>query len=412
MKKVAIIGSGERSLNAFGGPIVQNFGESLQLVAICDKNIKRADTYLSKAKAAKHYSEVRLFSDADKMLSEMNPDIVIVATIDSTHHEYIIKAMQSGCHVISEKPLTTDIAKCSEIFQTKLTTGKDVTVTFNCRFMPYMVKIKELLMSGIIGKVLNVNYEYLLDKQHGSSYFRRWHRNMCNSGGMLVHKSTHHFDLVNWWLDDEPETVSAQGKLIYYGPNRPYSDKRCSTCPHTDKCEYYWDITTSGFYKDMYYDHEKVDNYIRDNCVFAPDIDIYDTMAVNVGYKSGALLSYTLSMYHPYEGFKLTFTGTEGRLEAMQYFDGITEEEETIRIYKGKGQVDILKMDKANGAHAGGDDRMRSMLFSQKSQPDPLHQMSSLYDGAKAMLIGACANQSIIQRKNISVAAELSKLIK
>src|SRR5687767_15253676 len=62
-----------------------------------------------------------------------------------------------------------------------------------------------------------VTVEYLLNTSHGADYFRRWHAQKENSGGLLVHKATHHFDLINWWLDAVPETVFAQGALAYYG---------------------------------------------------------------------------------------------------------------------------------------------------------------------------------------------------
>ena len=57
----------------------------------------------------------------------------------------------------------------------------------------------------------------MLDTSHGADYFRRWHREKDKSGGLLVHKSTHHFDLVNWWLASSPKTVFAMGGLRFYG---------------------------------------------------------------------------------------------------------------------------------------------------------------------------------------------------
>lgn len=72
-------------------------------------------------------------------------------------------------------------------------------------------------MNGAIGDVHSVHFEWLLNTEHGADYFRRWHRDKRNSGGLLVHKSTHHFDLVNFWLGSRPQTVYAQGSLMFYG---------------------------------------------------------------------------------------------------------------------------------------------------------------------------------------------------
>lgn len=147
----------------------------------------------------------------DRMIAETKPDIVIVTTIDRVHHRYIIRAMELGCDVISEKPMTVDEDKCQDILDAIDRTGRKLRVTFNYRYAPHNTKIRELIMDGTLGEVLSVNFEWLLNTQHGADYFRRWHRDKRNSGGLLVHKSTHHFDLMNFWLGSKPETVYAMG---------------------------------------------------------------------------------------------------------------------------------------------------------------------------------------------------------
>ena len=70
-------------------------------------------------------------------------------------------------------------------------------------------------MNDVIGEVKAVHFEWMLSTYHGADYFRRWHRDKRNSGGLLVHKSTHHFDLVNFWLNDKPKTVFAFGDFSH-----------------------------------------------------------------------------------------------------------------------------------------------------------------------------------------------------
>src|SRR5690606_23821425 len=96
-------------------------------------------------------------------------------------------------------------------------TGRAVTVTFNYRYSPRNSALKEVIASGRIGEVTSVHFEWVLDTAHGADYFRRWHRDKDVSGGLLVHKSSHHFDLVNWWLADAPTRVYASGGLRFYG---------------------------------------------------------------------------------------------------------------------------------------------------------------------------------------------------
>ena len=99
-----------------------------------------------------------------------------------------------------------------------------------------------MLREGIIGEILNIDLEWILDTVHGADYFRRWHRYMKNSGGLLVHKATHHFDLINWWMEDEPVKVSAFGNRRFYGLTRIKRGERCLTCQYKGDCEFYWDI--------------------------------------------------------------------------------------------------------------------------------------------------------------------------
>ena len=168
-----------------------------------------------------------------------------------------------------------------------------------------------LIKEDIIGDIKAVHFDWYLNTSHGADYFRRWHRMRENSGSLLVHKSTHHFDLVNWYLEEDPISVNAFGTLRFYGPTRKERSERCITCPHKETCEYYVDISKSK----LYYANEDVDGYFRDRCVFADEINIEDSVSVNVQYSGSAVMSYSLTAHSPYEGLNLVLNGTEGRIE-------------------------------------------------------------------------------------------------
>jgi hypothetical protein len=119
--------------------------------------------------------------------------------------------MNAGCDVITEKPMTTDAPQCLQILETCRRTGRRCRVAFNYRYSPPRAQVKDLLMRGEIGDVLSVDFHWLLNTHHGADYFRRWHSQKKISGGLFVHKSTHHFDLVNWWLGAVPVSVAATG---------------------------------------------------------------------------------------------------------------------------------------------------------------------------------------------------------
>ena len=393
MKKYALVGASSRCFAMFAKPLVEEYSDIAKVVGVFDTNRGRSEYY------NKHLG-IPIFDDFDAMMKETKPDNVIVTTVDGFHHEYIIRALDYGCDAISEKPLTTDAVKCNAILEAQKRTGKKVTVTFNARYGPYSAKVKELLMSGAIGDILSVNKEYFLDTSHGADYFRRWHGKLENSGGLLVHKSTHHFDKINWWVNDEPDTIYANGSLDFYGPKRENRGERCSTCKFAHSCEFYADFHKREFHKEFYFDNEKYDGYHRDGCVFSDKIDIYDNMSLAVKYKKGILLTYSLTAFNPIEGWKAVIYGTKGRLEAQEHGSGIPALDpynravNTIKVYDMKNELAVHHVPTRQGGHGGSDELLQSHLFRGVTH-DPLGQAASLRDGVNSLMIGVCANMSI-----------------
>ena len=145
---------------------------------------------------------------------------------------------------------------------------------------------------------------------HGADYFRRWHSNKAISGGLMVHKATHHFDLVNWWLGAQPEARAGdrQARVLHARRWRKRMGltghhERCRTCPEKDECSFYLDLAADPGLKALYLDNEQHDGYFRDRCVWRPEIDIEDTMNVIVRYDTGATLSYSLNAFNAWEGY-------------------------------------------------------------------------------------------------------------
>jgi len=409
MKKYVIMGASNRAYGMFARGLYAGFKDCARVTAVCDPNQTRCRYFRSSIDP-----DLNIYRDFDQMLDAEKPDAVIVVTVDATHHEYIIRALDKGYDVITEKPMATDVEKCRAIFEAEKRSGRKVTVTFNLRFNPYFAKIKEILMQNSIGKILSVNMEYLLGRPHGSDYMRRWHAEMKNSSGMLVHKSTHHFDCVNWLIDDEPVSVSAMGSLSFYGPTRKERGVCCQDCAHKKTCEFYFDVTGDEFHNEMYAKAKHEDGYARDGCVFSDRIDIYDNMSASVRYAKGALLTYSLNLYNPYEGIKLTITGDKGRIEAYEFMTGLQsmeskEKTRTVDVIFDTGSKVAYQFSDSGGAHGGGDVRLLEMLFRGGVQ-DKLSQCASSFDGAKSILMGICANESIRIGKRVEIKPILDRI--
>lgn len=401
MKKYVLVGCGSRGTEAFAVPIVKEYEDCAILAGVCDLNPKRAalvSSYTGK--------NIPVYESFDKMLTETKPDAVIITTKDCAHDDYILRALEAGCQVISEKPLTTTFEKAMNIYRKQQETNGKVTVTFNLRFQPFFKRIKELLVADTIGEILSVHFEWLLNTRHGSDYFRRWHRERKNSGSLLVHKSTHHFDLINWFLEEDPIAVNAFGTRRFYGPTRERRSERCLTCPYKEECEFFMDIQQKGL-KEMYLDCEDADGYYRDRCVFSEEIDIEDSISVNVRYSSGAVMSYSLTAHSPYEGLRLVLNGTKGRMEIQRILESSIDYQESakdlVEIYNRKGEKITVHMPKGTTeGHGGADEKLRNSLF-RGNQKDPLGQMADLRAGLMSIGIGMAANISMAENRQVSL---------
>ncbi len=420
-KRYAVVGLGDRS-RLYTHALLTIFREQGLLVGYCDSNQTRMSV------TNRHYAEtvgtdpVAMYTANafDRMIKEQKIDTVIVTSIDGTHHHYIIKAMELGCDVITEKPMTIDEPKCQAILDTQKQTGRSLTVTFNYRYSPHNTQIKSILRSGAIGKVLSVHFEWLLDTWHGADYFRRWHREKENSGGLMVHKAAHHFDLVNWWLETEPESVFGFGATAFYGEENARKRgmtqfyERSHGNPPAQNDPFAIQLEASQDYRELYLEAEHEDGYFRDRSVFSKHIGIEDDMALVLRYRGGAIMTYHLHAYAPWEGYRIAFNGDKGRLEveiveSVYRIDSRGEgplpdglETQPLENYPASRILlrplwslpRSISVEEGSGGHSGGDERMLADIFLPRTMPDPWQRAANHIHGALAILPGIAANQS------------------
>lgn len=428
IKRYAVVGTGGRYA-MYVRAILRDYNNRAGIAGLCDVNAHRlqvANEYIGKLGG----EPVPTFGadGFDRMVAETAPDYVIVTSIDRTHDRYIIRAMELGCDVVSEKPMTIDAVKCQAILDAVRSTGRELRVTFNYRYAPRNSQVKALLKEGIVGKIKSVHFEWLLDTRHGADYFRRWHRDKRNSGGLLVHKATHHFDLVNWWLESYPKTVFAMGDLVFYGRanaeargvTRFYS--RGTGDPNAEGDPFALNLESDKLLKRLYYDAEYADGYQRDQSVFSDGISIEDDMAVMVRYHNDVTMTYHLTAYSPWEGYRVAFNGDAGRLEfevhENSYISGsgddvnVADNRDVVPIHEparilvrphwGRPyEVEAGSFDEAG--HGGGDPRLLQDLFVP-GEADPLGRAANHIDGARSILTGIAANRSIETRQPIDIS--------
>lgn len=399
-RRVALVGTGIRGSQMWGRDLVKPYADYVEMVGLCDINPKRMA-------AARQIigvdAPMYLARDFDRMIQETRPELVIVTTTDCFHADYIVRAMELGCDVLSEKPVATEAEQCQAILDAEARTGKRLLVGFNARHGRSAEEIKKVIRSGALGRIVSAEYQEYLDVDHGASYFRRWHGRARYSGTLLVHKASHHFDQMNWWLDADPVEVHAFGRVAVYGRNGEFRGRQCRGCEFRDRCDFYWDITKEPLMMQLYANAEDADGYIRDGCVFDNSIDTYDSMTVEVKYDSGVLLSYSLVAFSPYEGQRIAFNGEKGRLD-VKLVDGteftLSENFKGSRTWVPGASDEPAPLD---AGHGGSDGKLKNLLFVADT-PDPLGKKAGSHAGIMSSLIGIAARTSIETGEPVRIA--------
>jgi predicted dehydrogenase len=416
----------------FLDPVAAQFAAHAEIVGLCDLSLVRARVHQQRLQSRFGCTSVPVFrhTDFDRMLADTRPDTVVVCTIDRAHDAYILAALQAGCDVITEKPMTISAEKCTAILRAAETTGRSIRVAFNYRWGAGASKVREILAGGAIGAVRQVTLEYLLNTSHGADYFRRWHANKADSGGLLVHKSTHHFDLVNWWIDAIPDEVFAYGALAFYGRANALrrGDGALADYPRYLGHEGKGDPFAYDYARSMIQDPpmeralylgaaEEETGYIRDRNVFRDDITIEDAMTVLVRYRTGVLLNYSLNAFSPYEGFRVAFAGDRGRLEYEELHGAhlVGESREvnehlhaggaTLRVLPHFHEPFTVAIPQLSGTHGGADARLQEQLFSPNPPADPLGRAAGHEQGAASILVGVAANRSMATGQAVRLAS-------
>ncbi len=427
-KRVALVGTGIRGISFFGKYLQDEYADVVEFVGLCDINPGRL-------KYAKEHIGVdcALYTNFDEMLEKEEIDILMVTTVDSTHDEFIVKGLNKNINVVTEKPMTTDEEKCQHIIDAQRNSKAKLIMAFNYRYGKLFTKLKEIIEARDIGELVSIDLNWYLNTFHGASYFRRWHGITAKSGTLLLHKSAHHFDLLNWFIGSDPIEVMAYGDLEKYGKNNTFRGENCRSCSFKDECKFYWDITKNDSYMKLYVENEAYDGYIRDNCVWREEIDVFDKHSVQIKYANNVIVNYSLTTYSPFEGFRFGFNGKEGRLETQEgipwrdseaidqskvhekEMDQSSHTEAELQYHEIVYQRNFEKPNRieypyVRSGHWGGDKLMFDEIFRGEVIDPKFHHAADVRDGSLAVLIGIAARKSIHEKRLVKIA-ELTELM-
>jgi predicted dehydrogenase len=428
--RYVVVGTGHR-VRMYLDAITGDHRDRAELVGLLEPNPGRLAVHLDRlATSGLDVDQIATGGpdDLEQVITRTAADRVIITSPDFTHAGLIVRSLEAGVDVVVEKPITIDPESTRAIAAAVQRTGRQVVVTHNYRYSPRNSGLKELIKDGSIGRPLSVTFEWVLDTAHGADYFRRWHRDKTNSGGLLIHKASHHFDLINWLLADEPVQVYARGGVRFYGaenaaerglPARP--ERGTHDGPHSP-----WelDLREDPWLAALYLGPEAHDGYRRDQDVFGPGVTTEDNLAVIVDYRSGVTLSYALNAHSPWEGYRIYVNGTQGRaeLEVIERAAVLTDADgrlvvdpsahpvsavrtggERLTLQRHWEAAQDVKIADGEGGHGGGDALLLADVFVGPGD-DWLERPSDWVDGVRSIAVGMAGNASLRSGLPVRVA--------
>ena len=364
--KVVLLGAGNRGTTYVSEG--KKYCPEMEVVAVADSNPVRCE-YI---KENFGLSDDRCYNSAEELLLEPRmADVAIIATQDKEHYDIALKAIDKGYHLLLEKPVAPTPEECIAIEDAANAKGVMVLVCHVLRFTPFFMTIKKIIDSGRIGKVKNViHVEAVGDLHYSHSYIRGdWH-NAAESSPMILAKSCHDIDIIQWLVGEKCKKVQSFGSLTYFcKDNKPEgAPEFCyQGCPHEDNCQYsavklYRGRKVAWFLSQATKIHnptdEDIEKLIRETnygrCVYQCDNDVVDQQVVNMSFESGANASFTMSAFNK-GGRKIRIMGTKGELEGVMGDEYITVYDSVSRIFDKVSVTDNVSDESIAGGHGGGD---------------------------------------------------------
>lgn len=387
--KAVLIGAGGRGADTYANYILEHQSD-IRLVAVCDPNIERQ----TRVKKQHKLEQEQCFNSWEELLDQPQlGDVAMICTQDNLHFEPAVKLMEQGYHLLLEKPMSNQLEECIKIVEAAKRYNKKVVVCHVLRYTPFFKQIKTLLHRGSVGKIMNVEHsENVAFWHYAMSYVRgAWAREE-DSSPMILAKSCHDLDILNWLIEDECEKVASFGEISYFKKeNAPKgAPKRCRDgCPQERTCPWFAPKFFMGNPKFL---HQYTDTTEKDlietkleklhqspygRCVYHCDNNVVDHQSTILKYKNGVTVTFTMTAFTHDCGRSIRIMGTQGELIGdmvkneiivKDYLSGITE---CYTIKSEEGDI-----------HFGGDSRlMDDFVYCMK------HDTIELTTSAKVSLM-------------------------
>ena len=412
---VMIIGAGDRG--RCYAQYAEKFPQSMKVVGVADLN-----PYRREQMAKKHNIPAEnQFGDFKDALSKAKfADAVVIATPDNLHYEPCMKALALGYDVLLEKPVAPSEKECRDIMKQAHKYNRIVAVCHVLRYAPYFVALKQVVDSGAIGDLVNIQHFEPIRYYHmAHSYVRGNWPNSKTTTPIILAKSCHDLDIIRWIIGKPCESIAAEGSLYLFKKEMmpKGATERCidnidgTDCPHEKECPY----SAKYIYmekkrhlgpfdlprKDPALIREKLKTMNYGRCVYRCNNDQCDHYVAIMKFEGDITASFSMDAFTPYGGRRTRIMGTKGFIEGdmttFTFYDFRTghksvwdQKVSEIAEYKGSG-------------HGGGDHLLvRDFVRAVSAQDEKL--LSSTIDvSIESHVMGFMAEKSRKSNKKVKI---------
>lgn len=389
--RIGIIGAGGRGIQAFG-VMLSKRADSL-VAALCDPNPHRM-TEAGKTLGC----GMNCYAGVEAMLDKERLDAVVVASPDYCHGQNVVAALRHGVNVLVDKPLATTVKECLDIINAAREAGKLVMMGFNLRHDPTIARLKEIVDSGTLGRLILIESREFYNG--GRTYMARWNRKYECSGGLWVHKGSHDFDVFNWLLGfPRPVKVSAVAGVNVFRPeNIPFDVKpdipvgpTCLACAYKTICPDVAIVDRPEWTGAA----QAHDRYAKDLCMYTSDKNTHDNGIAIVEYENGARAGHLECFVCSFDDRRYTVVGDRGIAEASLA-------KRTILIYPRWRQETILhQLSESGGGHGGADPSLIDAFV--RVLKGEIQNTSTIRHGLWSTAIGQASELSVRENRMVFV---------
>jgi len=367
--KVVLVGAGDRGETYVRA--MAKFPERFDVIAVAEP----VESKRNSIRNMFNIPEEMCFNDWTELFKLGKiADVVIIATLDRDHFEPTMKAISLKYDILLEKPISPFPDECIKLSKAAQENGVKVLVCHVLRYTPFFKKLKEIIDSGEIGYVMSIDHEECVGNIHQTHSFVRgnW-GNSERSSCMLLQKSCHDMDILQWLLGKKCRKVQSFGTLSFFcEDNAPEgAPEYClEGCPAEKDCPYhaaklYMDESQSEEHKKWFRNActkqanptlEMVEHSLRTTqygkCVFKCDNDVVDHQTVNLLFEDDVTVTFSMNAFSK-PGRHIHVMGTKGEIRAA--VDG-TSPINVYNLFTEKTTTyECIAKDGILGGHGGGD---------------------------------------------------------